>query len=204
MLYKFYIFSLLITGFISVLACLLFQYNKNGLLKKSIIAWIATRFIGDVLTITLKELFNQNVYPIFHSAILLEAFLMILYFLSMKKTFSKNTYFLFLIPIVAFIFDLFFFGGLFHDPRLGYIFYYFLSCILLFVLLKDSKIVDRLNVLVIKSLFLFHAIQFVYCLFDSEIRASTELMFLIYPIFFLSVISFNVFFTSFLWLTRKN
>jgi hypothetical protein len=204
MLYKFYIFSLLITGFISVLACLLFQYNKNGLLKKSIIAWIATRFIGDVLTITLKELFNQNVYPIFHSAILLEAFLMILYFLSMKKTFSKNTYFLFLIPIVAFIFDLFFFGGLFQDPRLGYIFYYFLSCILLFVLLKDSKIVDRLNVLVIKSLFLFHVIQFVYCLFDSDIRASTELMFLIYPIFFLSVISFNVIFTSFLWLTRKN
>lgn len=204
MLYKFYIFSLLITGFISVLACLLFQHNKNGLLKKSIIAWFAIRFFGDVLSIILNELFNQNVYPIFHSAILLEAFLMILYFLSMKKTASKSAYFLFLIPIVAFIFDLFFFGGLFQDPRLGYIFYYFLSCILLFVLLKDSKIVDRLNVLVIKSLFLFHAIQFVYCLFDSDIRASTELMFLIYPMFFLSIISFNVFFTSFLWLTRKN
>jgi hypothetical protein len=203
MLFKLYIFLLFSTGTLAVISCFLFNKKKNELLRKSVVLWFTIRLLGDIISYILKIKLNLNLYPVFHFSILIEGMLMINYFQSMKRMYTKRSYYLYLIPIIGFIIDVSFIGSIIQNPRLGYFFYYLLCSILLFNLLKSSIELDRFNFVIVKVLFVFHAVLFIYTLFDNIIRKDTVLMPLAYPLFLLFVISLNLFFSYFLWSRRK-
>ncbi len=203
MLFQLYIFLLFSTGALAVFSCFLFNNKKNELLRKSVVLWFTIRLLGDIISYILKMKLNLNLYPVFHISILIEAMVMINYFQSMKRMYTKRSYYLYLIPIIGFIIDVSFIGSIIQNPRLGYFFYYLLCSILLFILLKSSMELDRFNFVIVKVLFVFHAVLFIYTLFDNIIRKDTVLMPLAYPLFLLFVISLNLFFSYFLWSRRK-
>jgi hypothetical protein len=203
MLFKLYIFLLFSTGALATISCLLFNKKNNELFKKSIVFWFIIRLLGDIISYILNVKLNLNLYPVFHFSILIEGMLMINYFQSMKRMYTKRSYYLYLIPIIGFIIDVSFIGSIIQNPRLGYFFYYLLCSILLFILLKSSIELDRFNFVIVKVLFVFHAVLFIYTLFDNIIRKDTVLMPLAYPFFLLFVISLNLFFSYFLWSRRK-
>jgi hypothetical protein len=204
MLFNIYIYSLFSTGILSVLSCFLFKKKNNHLLKKSIVLWFTIRLLADSISYILKIKLNLNLYPVFHFSILIEGMLIINYFQSIRRIYTKRSYYLYLIPIIAFIIDVNFISSIFQNPRLGYFFYYILCSILLFILLKSSIEINQFNFVVIKVLFVFHSVLFVYSLFENLIRKDSVLMPIIYPLFLLFVISLNLFFSYFLWTKRKN
>jgi hypothetical protein len=204
MLFNIYIYSLFSTGILSVLSCFLFKKKNNHLLKKSIVLWFTIRLLADSISYILKIKFNLNLYPVFHFSILIEGMLIINYFQSIRRIYTKRSYYLYLIPIIAFSIDVNFISSIFQNPRLGYFFYYILCSILLFILLKSSIEINQFNFVVIKVLFVFHSVLFIYSLFENLIRKDSVLMPIIYPLFLLFVISLNLFFSYFLWTKRKN
>ncbi|MEO0038256.1 MAG: hypothetical protein RIQ59_1467 [Bacteroidota bacterium] len=203
MLFKLYVFLLFSTGTLAAISCLLFNKKNNELFKKSIVIWFIIRLLGDIISYILKVKLNLNLYPVFHFSILIEGMLMINYFQSMKRMYTKRSYYLYLIPIIAFIIDVLFLGSFIESPRLGYFFYYLLCSGLFFILLKSSIKIDQFNFIIIKVLFVYHSVLFCYSLFENIIRKDTVLMPLIYPFFLLFVISLNLFFSYFLWSRRK-
>lgn len=199
----YYIYSLLIFGFLPIIAISTF-WNRSKPLIISLLVWFILRFLADLFAHFFYQYFELNIYPIFHISVLLEALALITFFISLDKNPSKKKQWIYLIPIVVFVLETIFTGSLFQVNRLSIVSYNLLISVLMMRLLVYYDKIDSFLVPIVKSLFVFHVVSFISSLFEHVLRINSEMMSFVYPGFLLLILSLNLFFTYYLWSTRKN
>jgi hypothetical protein len=202
-LFKIYLVSLLGSGFLATASSIFSKYS-HGNLSLNLIGWLLIRFLSDILAFLLILKFGVNNFPVFHVSILIEGVLILNYFHEHFVTKMKYRIFLFLIPILIFILETKVFGSIFSSNRISFMSYNLLTSITMFLLIFNTKKIKQNHQPVIKSIFVFHTISFIYSISENIIRVDKELMTLILPIFLFSTVCLNLFITYQLWSVRKS
>jgi hypothetical protein len=200
----FYLFTLFLSGLLPVIFGFQFLKRKRIYEIQLVTLWFLIRVLTDCSAFVIKTNFDCCVYPFFHISVLLEALALITFFISLDKNPSKKKQWIYLIPIAVFLLETFFTGSLFQVNRLSIICYNVLMSVLMLRLLTYYDKIDGFLVPIVKALFVFHAVSFIYSLFEHVLRINSEMMSFVYPGFLLLILSLNLFFTYYLWSTRKN
>ena len=199
-----YLCILFISEIFPVIAGLIFLKKKSDFHIQLLTAWFLVRFLTDTITYLLKINFEISVFPFYHVSILIESLILINFYLHLNKNNTFKVKILYLIPIIIFLVEIFFFSSIFQVNKIGFMFYNFIvSSLLLSLLLKFNKI-DRYLLPIVKALFVFHSVSFFYSLFETFFRINSELMAIVYPVFLIFILSLNLFYTFYLWSPRKN
>jgi hypothetical protein len=199
-----YLAILFSSGLLPVILGFIFLKTKRNYPIQILTIWFLVRFLTDITSSLLKINFDICVYPFFHISVLLEALALITFFISLYKNPSKKKQWIYLIPIAVFVLETIFTGSLFQVNRLSIVSYNLLTTVLMLRLLIDYDKIDGFLVPIVKALFVFHAVSFIYSLFEHVLRINSEMMSFVYPGFLLLILSLNLFFTYNLWSTRKN
>jgi hypothetical protein len=203
MVFEFYISLILVSGVTSVLSPFLLKTNLiDSSTKNILILWFIIRFISDFIAFIFDFKYQQSVYPIFHISTFVETVLMISFYRIYSKVNTRKTWLLYILPISTLLFDITYFGSIFDNSILGHTISYLTTSILLFTLILHCQINEGYDFKIIRSLFVYHSVIFVYSLFQQVIRDNLNLMTLIYPIFFISNVGINLY-PTFLICTKQ-
>lgn len=202
-LFNIYLFSLLGSGLLAAAIAVICKFS-NDKISFSLIIWLIIRLLSDSLAFLLILKFRINNFPVFHVSILMEALLILNFFHGFFKTkveFRILTYF---IPVIIFILETQFLGSILSSNRISFMSYNLMTSILMFILIWNIKRIKIFDQSIVKALFVFHSISFIYSISENVIRVNDDLMSLILPIFLVSIISLNLFFSYHLWSVRRS
>jgi hypothetical protein len=202
-LFSIYLFSLLGSGLLAAAISVICKFS-NDKISFSLIIWLIIRLLSDSLAFLLILKFRLNNFPVFHVSILIEAILISNFFhgfFTSKVEFRILTY---LIPVTIFILETQFLGSIFSANRISFMSYNLMTSILMFILIWNIKRINIFDQSIIKALFVFHSISFIYSISENVIRVNNDLMSLILPIFLVSIISLNLFLSYHLWSVRRS
>lgn len=193
---------LLSTGFIATLFGAYFNFFKKPVENKVLYFWFLTRFLADFSVFIGIIVFNHVFIIIMQTSIIIESVLLVLL---LKNRFDKVKFkLLLLFPLLIFSIEIvnFIVGG--SIIQLGFIFYNLLASILLFIGFVKTQSISYTTDNTLKVLFIFHAVTFIYSLFDYIIRDNIDLMKIVYPLFLLIIVALNIFYIINSWSPRKN
>lgn len=193
---------LLSTGFIATLFGAYFNFFKKPVENKVLYFWFLTRFLADFSIFIGILVFNDVFIIIMQTSIIIESVLLALL---LKNRFDKDKFkLLLLFPLLIFSIEIvnFIVGG--SIIQLGFIFYNLLASILLFIGFVKTQSISYTTDNTLKVLFIFHAVTFIYSLFDYIIRDNIDLMKIVYPLFLLIIVALNIFYIINSWSPRKN
>lgn len=193
---------LLSTGFIATLFGAYFNFFKKPVENKVLYFWFLTRFLADFSIFIGILVFNDVFIIIMQTSIIIESVLLALL---LKNRFDKVKFkLLLLFPLLIFSIEIvnFIVGG--SIIQLGFIFYNLLASILLFIGFVKTQSISYTTDNTLKVLFIFHAVTFIYSLFDYIIRDNIDLMKIVYPLFLLIIVALNIFYIINSWSPRKN
>lgn len=193
---------LLSTGFIAVLFGAFFNFLNKPVENKVLYFWFLTRFLADFSIFIGILVFNDVFIIIMQTSIIIESVLLALL---LKNRFDKDKFkLLLLFPLLIFSIEIvnFIVGG--SIIQLGFIFYNLLASILLFIGFVKTQSISYTTDNTLKVLFIFHAVTFIYSLFDYIIRDNIDLMKIVYPLFLLIIVALNIFYIINSWSPRKN
>lgn len=189
---EFYFISLFITGLISIISTLFtLRRNKEKSLF-SLLIWFIIRFSVECIVYVKKGDLEINFHPLFHSSILLESIVMLsFYIINSKKMKWKQLFYL--VPIVLFLFENQVVSSIYSPCRIGNLGYNSIMVILLFeILVFHRKLISDKIRNISMILFLYHCIAFIYTLFIPNLRTNIDLMKMVYPVFFVSIVALNL------------
>lgn len=193
---------LLSTGFIAALSGALFNFFKKPLENKVLFFWYLTRFTADIAVFICFLIFDKVFFIIFQTSVIFET---VLLSVLLNKAFVKDKFkLLHLFPLLILLIEIFNFLINGKIIQLGFIFYNLIASILLLVVLLKMHGINKTNFNTFKILFVFHAVSFIYSLFDNIIRDNIDLMKLVYPIFLFTIVFLNIHYIFNSWFTRKN
>ncbi len=193
---------LLSTGFIAALFGAYFNFLNKPVENKVLYFWFLARFLTDFSIFIGILLFNDVFFIIMQTSIIIESVLLALL---LKNRFDKDKFkLLLLFPLLIFLIETgnFIVGG--SIIQLGFIFYNLLASILLFIGFIKTHSISYTTDNTLKVLFIFHAVTFIYSLFDYIIRDNIDLMKIVYPLFLLIIVALNIFYIINSWSPRKN
>lgn len=193
---------LLSTGFIAALFGAYFNFLNKPVENKVLYFWFLTRFLTDFSIFIGILLFNDVFFIIMQTSIIIESVLLARL---LKNRFDKDKFkLLLLFPLLILSIEIinFIVGG--SIIQLGFIFYNLLASILLFIGFIKTQSISYTTDNTLKVLFIFHAVTFIYSLFDYIIRDNIDLMKIVYPLFLLIIVALNIFYIINSWSPRKN
>ncbi len=193
---KFYKFGTIISGAMPVLVYLSLPKTGKDKVSPLIFAWFLTRFLADSgAHIALYA--NQSrafVYHYTQFTVCIEFTLMMLYFVKLKSWNGKTkTWILAMIPLLIYLFEIYNghpvmdFGEMLLTAN-----YLVVALLFLSLMIHPSK-VDKKQLVLIWSFFLYHAFFVIYGVIQTDMRTSYPIMSLIYPFFWIANIVFNLF-----------
>lgn len=177
--------------------------DKNNLLISFLLAWTSIRFIADGLSYILKFQLNLNIFPVFHISVLIEGILIIFFYSRLNKK-GKTLGWMFIFPMIFFFLDVSFWSSIFESNGISFMLYNLMSVILMLKLLINLNKIENTYRPIIKALFIFHSVSFIYSILEHVIRINDEMMQIAYPIFLLSIVSLNLYIFYYLWSVRKS
>jgi hypothetical protein len=193
---------LLSTGFFATSIGAFYNFFKKPVENKVLFFWFLTRFLADFSVFIGIIVFNHVFIIIMQASIIIESVLLVLL---LKNRFDKVKYkLLLLFPLLIFSIEIvnFIVGG--SIIQLGFIFYNLLASIILFMGFIQTHSISYATHKMLKVLFIFHAVTFIYSLFDYVIRDNIDLMKIVYPLFLLIIVTLNIFYIINSWSPRKN
>jgi hypothetical protein len=177
--------------------------DKNNLLISFLLAWTSIRFIADGLSYILKFQLNLNIFPVFHISVLIEGILIIFFYSRLNKK-GKTLGWMFIFPMIFFFLDVSFWSSIFESNGISFMLYNLMSVILMLKLLINLNKIENTYRPIIKALFIFHSVSFIYSILEHVIRINDDMMQIAYPIFLLSIVSLNLYIFYYLWSVRKS
>jgi hypothetical protein len=196
-------FLLLVSGAIPVVVISYSLWKKYEGYHLPIFCWFLIRFITDLIVFVNRENPSSVYAPVVHVSILVETMLLIHFFLK-NRTAIRYAYLLYLLPIFIFVLETVVLSSIFQTNRIANFTNDFLIVLLMFVLLLNQRATQKKNHSIIKLLFLYHAIAFVYFIFIKQLRGNLQLIQLIYPVFLLVIASFNIAISYLFWSKPKD
>jgi hypothetical protein len=193
---------LLSTGFFATSIGAFYNFSKKPVENKVLFFWFLTRFLTDFSVFIGILVFNHVFIIIMQTSIIIESVLLAVL---LKNRFDKDKFkLLLLFPLLIFSIEIvnFIVGG--SIIQLGFIFYNLLASILLFMGFIKTHSISYTTHNMLKVLFIFHAVTFIYSLFDYIIRDNIDLMKIVYPLFLLIIVTLNIFYIINSWSPRKN
>lgn len=167
-----------------------------------LLAWTSIRLIADGISFVLKFQLNLNIFPVFHTSILIEGILITSFYSRLNKK-GKSLSWLLILPVIFFCFDVTLWSSIFESNGMSFMLYNLLSVILMFKLLTNLNTIEYNYRPIVKAMFIFHSVSFIYSIVEHVIRINDEMMQIAYPIFLLSIVSLNLYIFYYLWLVRK-
>jgi hypothetical protein len=196
-------YGLIISGALPALAYLRFSEKGDSERSPLLLAWFTTRVLADTMSFILCEN-DLNVYPIFHVSICIEFTLMMLYFVKIKKWNQHPLRWILVgIPLVIFLVEILLVNSIFSVNQLSVVSYFMVVALLFLSLIVHPSKLDKKQVMIVWSFFLYHSFFFVYAIFQTELRINSNLMTFIYPFFWTATVVFNLFFAYYFWTFRK-
>lgn len=177
--------------------------DKNNVLISFLLAWTSIRLIADGISFVLKFQLNLNIFPVFHTSILIEGILITSFYSRLNKK-GKSLSWLLILPVIFFCFDVTLWSSIFESNGMSFMLYNLLSVILMFKLLTNLNTIEYNYRPIVKAMFIFHSVSFIYSIVEHVIRINDEMMQIAYPIFLLSIVSLNLYIFYYLWLVRKS
>lgn len=206
-LYVIYVFGLIVTGSLPLLAYLSLSKNGKDQVSPFIIAWFLLRFLADSTSYIAHQNHQsmQHIYYFEQATVCIEFTLMMLYFLKLKGWHRKpKGWILAMIPLMIYLFEISLgspatdFGELLLTAN-----YLVIALLFLSLMFHPSKW-DKGQLVIIWSFFIYHAYFVIYGVIQTDMRTSHDLMSLIYPFFWIAIVGFNLFFAYYLWTIRRN
>ena len=177
--------------------------DKNNLLISFLLAWTSIRFIADALSFILKFLLNLNIFPVFHISVLIEGILITFFYSRLNKK-GKSIGWISIFPVIFFFLDALFWSSIIESNGISFMLYNLLTVILMLMLLLNLNKIENTFRPIIKALFVFHSVSFIYSILEHLIRINDDMMQIAYPIFLLSIVSLNLYIFYYLWSIRKS
>lgn len=198
-----FFYIVLISECIPFLVCITLFKKISKKINLYLIIWFAIKCISDISALVVDQIFGLNFFPIFHISVLLENLLLISYVKGFIKLTSFKYRWFYILPFIIFLVEIIFFNSIYELNKISLITNYLSISILLFISLFSSKKIEKSEFPVVRSLFVFHCISFIYFLFDPFRRFNDYISEWIYPIYAMFAIFLNLHFLYYVWSKRK-
>jgi hypothetical protein len=169
---------------------------------------IVFKFLSVGLELVFARVF-KNCYPIFHISVFIETFLILLYFIH-SGFYRKISLFFLATAVILFYIETFYLEQLFNNNFMMTLFsnvvislISFLNLYTLFSSKKLDKSYFQFHFFINTGFFIFYVSSFYVSLFESYIRESISLFIIIYPIFWIFLITENILLTKGIWHLQK-
>ena len=197
-------YGLIASGTLPVLAYLTLPKNGKDQVSKLIIAWFATRVLADTVAHVAYIYFKLNVYPVFHVSICIEFTLLMLYFVNVKGWNRRPLgWILASIPLAIFLVEITFVNSIYVLEEISIAAYFLVIALLFMTLMFNPSKLEKKQLVMILSFFIYHAFLVVFGVFQTEVRTNYDLFKFVYPFFWTANLVFNLFFAYYFWTFRK-
>lgn len=198
---KLVIYSILIFSSNLLLAFQALRSRKSEI-GTPFIFWIVIRLLTEVVSYITYYGYGINPYLILHISDFLEGIVIIWYFIEVNKK-KLKVFWLFLAPPLYFYLEIKYSGAFNSLKGVSYSLYNVMSSLLMLSLLMQVENLSAFSKPIVKTLFIYHSVTFIYSLLEHIIRNNIDLSQIVYPFFLLAYLIFNFYLSYYLWSLRK-
>ena len=181
---------------------LIFRLKKKYL-ETPILVWCFLRLISEAVSYFLIYNFKVNTASVSLFSELLEGLFLVWYFYELNQK-VKFVLLTFLIPPLYFYMEIKYSGSIHNVKGISFAAYNALSSVLMLILLLKQEKIQGFSMPIIKALFITHSVIFCYSILEDVMRHHVEIMKIVYPLFLMSNVIFNLYLSYYLWSVRKS